>query len=198
MSILKFKKGRSAEIAQQLLSEAQINESKITEVLQNIAAQTETELKGLKEKFKTEKSLIRKLTDISEKYQIPLEKVARKINDTLRYTFILKAENYGDKYAEILNLLELKDYKTMKKFNAWLSEGLPDDTGYRGINLTVISSQKQKFEIQFHTVESFNLKTESHTLYAEFRNPQTSLKRKREITLKMLEKAAEMKRPRGI
>ncbi len=93
MSILKFKKGKAAEIAQQLLSEAQNSEPKITEDLHNIAAQTETELKGLKAKFKSEKSLIRKLTDISEKYQIPLEKVARKINDTLRYTYTLNAEN---------------------------------------------------------------------------------------------------------
>ncbi len=86
----------------------------------------------------------------------------------------------------------------MKKFDAWLNEGIPDDTGYRGINLTVLSSQKQKFEIQFHTAESFNLKTESHEFYEEFRNPKTSAKRKREITLKMLEKAAEIKRPRRI
>lgn len=198
MSILKFKKGKVAEIAQQLLSEAQKSEPKITEDLHNIAAQTETELKDLKEKFKSEKSLIRKLTDISEKYQIPLEKVARKINDTLRYTYILNAENYIDKYAEILNLLNLKNYKTMKKFDAWLNEGIPDDTSYRGINLTVLSSQKQKFEIQFHTAESFNLKTETHGIYEEFRNPKTSAKRKREITLIMLKKAAEIKRPRGI
>jgi hypothetical protein len=64
--------------------------------------------------------------------------------------------------------------------------------------MTVISSQHQVFELQLHTKASFRLKTENHGLYEEFRNPQTSEKRKIEIAEIIKEKAGKLKRPRGI
>jgi hypothetical protein len=70
--------------------------------------------------------------------------------------------------------------------------------GYRGINVTVISSQKQKFELRFHTKESFQIKTETHVFYEEFRNFETSNERKAEIQQIMLKNASQIKRPEGI
>ena len=91
-----------------------------------------------------------------------------------------------------------KGYQISKIFNGWMLAGTLRDIGYRGINLTIISSRKQKFELQLHTKESFRLKTETHGLYEEFRSPNTSKQRKTEIIAEMIEQAKLLKRPKGI
>jgi hypothetical protein len=68
---------------------------------------------------------------------------------------------------------------------------------YRGINITIISSQKQMFELQLHTRDSFRVKTETHGLYDEQRNPKTSDDRKREINKIVKELSKQIKQPKG-
>lgn len=158
----------------------------------------DAEVVGLENRFKSEKSLARKLSDYSTARDIPVEKIAGQINDTLRYTLVFSPEYYSQSYNSSLSALDKKGYEIQKIWNAWSNEGKPNDTGYRGINATVISSQKQKFEIQFHTVKSFRLKTETHGLYEERRNPQITKQRGLEISEIMKGFAAKVQRPEGI
>ena len=153
---------------------------------------------GLENRFKTKESLARKLTDYSITRNISLEKVATRTNDVLRYTFLFSLENYRQDYDSALKLLLEKGYEIQKVWNAWSNEGKPKDAGYRGINATIISSKNQKFEIQFHTEESFRLKTETHGLYEERRNPNIRKERDAEILQIMQELAAKIERPKGI
>lgn len=83
-------------------------------------------------------------------------------------------------------------------WNAWQTAGKRFDKGYRGINITLISSQKQNFELQFHTAESFWLKTDTHFLYEEMRNRKTSKKRKSELIETLKRMAENIKRPEGV
>ncbi len=83
-------------------------------------------------------------------------------------------------------------------WNAWQTIGKRFDKGYRGINMTVISSQNQLFELQFHTVESYRLKTETHFLYQELRNKEISKQREVELIKKRREIAKNVARPKGI
>lgn len=194
------KRRKARLLAERLLHEAVENEPSITKDLMRVAKSNDVLLDGLRNKFKSRDSLTRKLADESIKRRIPIEKTAKRNNDTLRYTFILKEKNYGKVFSDTLSELIKSGYEIPKKriWNAWNLQGLVTDTGYRGINITVISSQKQKFEIQFHTEASFRLKTKTHDLYREFRNPKTSATRKIEITKTMLELAENIKRPKGI
>ncbi len=85
-----------------------------------------------------------------------------------------------------------------KIWNAWKNIGTLFDKGYRGINMTIISSRKQIFELQFHTRASYELKTETHFFYEESRQNRTSLKRKIEIAEIVIGLAEKVKIPKGI
>lgn len=185
-------------MAQKLLIQAKANEPSITQDLKTIAKLTNAKVVGLENKLKSEKSLTRKLGDLTEKLNIPIDKIAKFNNDALRYTFVFKTENYGAGFAETIVRLKKKGYEVSKMWNAWRNQGREEDSGYRGLNVTLKSSQSQKFELQFHTAESFRLKTETHALYEEFRNPKTSEARKVEISKYVVELAKKINRPQGI
>jgi hypothetical protein len=197
MKILKFK-NQTSEIAHQLLLESKQNEPQITQDVKEIAVFCGVKVVGLRKKFKTVESLIRKIEDKCEAWKIPVRIMEKRINDALRYTFLISASNYADCLENLQRHFRQKGYKIGKIFNAWLLKEADKDTGYRGINITIISSKNQKFELQLHTKASYKLKTETHFLYQESRNPKTSVKRQDEITLIMQTKASKIKRPKGV
>ena len=193
-------------LAKELLAQAKENELIITADLQTIATAVSTKILGLENKFKTEESLIRKLSLLADKDQSnqtskqKLEKFARRNNDALRYTFIFQIEKYAQGFQDTIERLKKAGFEIPPNriWNAWENEETEKDTGYRGINITIISSQKQKIELQFHTAESFWLKTETHYLYKELSNLKTFDKRREEIIKERLRLAKQIKRPKGI
>jgi hypothetical protein len=187
-------------LAQELLLQAQKNEPNITADLQNIAEKVTAEMVGLERKFKTEESLTRKLAETAEVSSEKIERVAESVNDALRYTFVLPFEIYAESFQKAIEILINSDYQVPKKriWNAWKNIGRSRDKGYRGINITVISSQNQKFELQFHTAESFALKTETHNLYKELRSKMVSEKRETELITEMKKAAWRVSKPEGI
>ncbi len=193
------KRRKARLLAERLLHEAVENEPSITKDLMRVAKSNDVLLDGLRNKFKSRNSLTRKLADESIKWRIPIEKLPNEIT-TLCVIHSLKKKITAKFFSDTLSELIKSGYEIPKKriWNAWNLQGLVTDTGYRGINITVISSQKQKFEIQFHTEASFRLKTKTHDLYREFRNPKTSATRKIEITKTILELAENIKRSKGI
>lgn len=56
---------------------------------------------------------------------------------------------------------------------------------YRGVNIIVENEDWYKFEWQFHTKESYNIKQENHILYEEQRLDTTSEKWKNKINIEM-------------
>jgi Region found in RelA / SpoT proteins len=191
---------KAQHLAAELLKQAVKNEHNITADLQNIAREISAEMVGLENKFKTEVSLIRKLTDTANINSKKLQEVAETINDVLRYSFILPIETYKNDFQKAINLLESAGYTIPKNriWNAWKYIGNKRDKGYRGINITIISSQRQKFELQFHTAESYLLKTETHDLYKELRSSAVSEEREAKLIYLMKEVASNVKRPEGV
>jgi hypothetical protein len=199
MKILEFiNQTKASELAEQLLAEAKKHEPQITKDIKAVAKLNNAELIGLENKFKSELSLVRKLRDNSTIKGIPIEKIARKNNDALRYTLLFSPDDYAQNYKFVLDYLAGNGYETRKLWNAWNMQGKLNDTGYRGLNATIISSQNQIFELQFHTEESFRLKTDMHSLYEEKRNTKTSKKRMTEIMETTKELASKIIRPKGI
>lgn len=201
--------------ARHLLAKAHKHEPKITADLQIIASELSAEIAGLENKFKTIESLTEKIIKLfSQSFSYFLlqgyttesaleESFSRtldKSNDILRYTFIFPNESYIFGYKISLTKLGEFGYKVPKDkiWNAWKNIGTIFDKGYRGINITIISSEKQKFELQFHTEESFHLKTRTHKLYKERSLAKTSDERKSEITRILLELAKDIPMPQGV
>lgn len=208
-------KNRSRQFARNLLVRAEKNELQITADLQKIASEISAEMVGLNNKFKTIQSLTQKLTKesivsakvfvdlgcpINEAVEKSTKRQAARNNDALRYTYILSVEKYVFGFKQITEKLRQKSYEIPgnRIWNAWKNIGTAFDKGYRGINITVISSEKQKFELQFHTRESYELKNETHSLYKLLRSGKISPDLKIEIQKKIVRLAQSVKIPKGV
>ncbi len=187
-------------LAHNLLAEAEKNEPQITADIKQMVSEISAETVGLENKFKTKKSLTRKILNTATLNSEPLEQVAESINDALRYTFVLPAESYARKFRQTIGKLKESGYRIPKEriWNAWRTAGKSFDKGYRGINVTVISSQSQLFELQFHTAESYKLKTQTHFQYKLLKNKKISEKRQSEIIETLRKQAENVKRPEGV
>ncbi|HEX5191018.1 MAG TPA: hypothetical protein VFW16_15855, partial [Streptosporangiaceae bacterium] len=142
-----------------LIADLQRPEPQITQLLQEIErdnshggvlAGLEHRLKGtdrLKEKIITraEGDLGGSLTD-----------VVNEIKDAIRYTFCFNPEQYVSGYFAVCQRLESAGYQMIEiPRNRW-----GDDPEYNGINTCWQQAGGGRFELQFHTPESFYAKEE--------------------------------------
>jgi hypothetical protein len=92
-----------------------------------------------------------------------------KLNDAIRYTFCFESANYSDGYLNVKERLEAREYRMVYSKNHWR-----DDPEYKGINTRWVTPEGQRFEVQFHTAESYHAKQEvTHGSYERLRNPLT-------------------------
>lgn len=136
-------------------------EPKITEQVKNIASELQMKLAGLSYRIKTEDSYLRK---IEVKYSADGNQY--EIKDIIRYTMLGTTENLSEKTLKVIENFKSKGYTVVKLKNTWLQKRSP----YKGINVTFKTPDGQYYEVQFHTKESFDLKTgELHRLYEKQR-----------------------------
>jgi hypothetical protein len=99
----------------------------------------------------------------------PSSEILRKIPDALRFTCCLEPDNYVGGYHDIKARLEDAGHEMYQSKNHWA------DPEYKGINTRWITQQGQRFEVQFHTPESFHAKHQvTHEAYERLRNPQVT------------------------
>ncbi|MGI9004812.1 MAG: hypothetical protein ACR2FU_01175 [Streptosporangiaceae bacterium] len=103
--------------------------------------------------------------------------VASAVRDAVRYTFCLDPDNYGAGHDDIVALLEAKGCSRDYSRNHWLDGG-----PYEGVNSQWMSPGGGRFELQFHTRESFYAKeTLTHPAYERLRSPATSWEERLEL-----------------
>jgi hypothetical protein len=104
------------------------------------------------------------------------EEVLRLIPDAIRYTFCLQQEKYTAGYYDIKERLESHGYEMYYSKNSWT------DPEYKGVNTRWVTAGGQRFEIQFHTPESFHAKHHvTHTAYERIRDPAIGRRELREL-----------------
>jgi len=102
--------------------------------------------------------------------------ILRKVPDAIRYTFCLEPGNYTEGYYDVKERLESLGYEMYQSKNSWSA------AEYKGINTRWITGEGQRFEVQFHTAESFHAKQcVTHDAYERIRNPLTSDEERREL-----------------
>jgi hypothetical protein len=74
----------------------------------------------------------------------------REVPDAIRYTFCFESGNYTRGYYDIKERLESRGHEMYLGKNSW--SGLE----YKGINTRWVTPEGQRFELQFHTAESFH------------------------------------------
>ena len=100
-----------------------------------------------------------------------------KLNDAIRYTFCFESANYANGYRDVKQQLEARKYRMVYGKNHWR-----DDPEYKGINTRWVTPEGQRFEVQFHTPESYHAKQEvTHGSYERLRNPLTEDEERSEL-----------------
>ncbi len=145
------------------------HEPGITKDLKAVAESTGTELVGLEYRLKSKESYLRKVAlDSKDSFGSKIiSDTISSTNDVIRYTYQAPHDKLVDQYTKVNRALSKKGYSRVKLKNTWLIKGNP----YKGVNCIYQAPDGQKFEIQYHTPESFELKNgEMHSLYEKFRS----------------------------
>ncbi|KAB1438710.1 phage head morphogenesis protein [Candidatus Galacturonibacter soehngenii] len=137
------------------------NEPEITKTVTDVAQTVGMDTLGLEYRVKTKDSYLRKIRSNYKPGDNEYE-----INDILRYTFGADTTKLADRTLKSIDKYSSMGYNTIKVKNSWLNE----DNPYKGINTIIQSPNGQKFELQYHTQESFDLKNgKLHELYEKQR-----------------------------
>ena len=140
---------------------AVLNEPDITNQVKQVAERTGMNILGLDYRIKGKDSYLRKI-----RTNYKPEGNEYEINDILRYTYGADVKNLSTKTLESIDKYSTLGYNTVKVKNSWLDK----DNPYNGINTIIQSPNGQKFELQYHTPESFELKNgKLHELYEKQR-----------------------------
>lgn len=167
------------------------NEPDITKQVQETAKTIGMDVVGLEYRIKGQDSYLRKIRTNYDPSGNQYE-----INDILRYTYTSDSNNLASKTLETIDKYSALGYNTIKIKNSWYDS----DNPYNGINTTIQAPNGQKFEMQYHTPESFELKNgKLHELYEKQRliKDRTS----EEYLLlddEMMELSSKLKTPSGI
>ncbi len=116
----------------------------------------------------------------------------REVPDAIRYTYCFRAENYTKGYYDITNRLESRGYEMYFSKNWWTN---PE---YKGINTRWVTPDGQRFEVQFHTPDSFHAKQHvTHAAYERIRDPMISDRERRELRDFQREMSSAIRVPDG-
>jgi hypothetical protein len=119
--------------------------------------------------------------------------IVREVPDAIRYTFCARSESYAGGYYDLKERLESRGYEMFESRNSW------DGTEYRGINTRWVTQQGQRFELQFHTPESYHAKEcVTHRAYERIRNPLTRDEERDELKEFQEEVCGHIQVPNGV
>jgi hypothetical protein len=127
-------------------------------------------LAGLKHRLKGTDRLKEKIAEKAEgDLGIDLAEAAGKISDAIRYTFRFGPEDYVAGCIDIRERMESAGCRMFYGKNHWLK-----DPEYKGVNTRWATPDGARFELQFHTLESFHAKENlTHDSYDRLRRPDT-------------------------
>ena len=134
------------------------NEEENTKQLDSLAKKFNLKLVGENSSLKMPSSLMRKLNKDYEESDgtKSKEQILKNLFDVNRYTMVAGPEHIVERANEVLKYFVDNGYKINKAKNGWL---VPDEKNYyNGFNCQIISPNGSKFELQFHTLNSFETK----------------------------------------
>lgn len=164
-------------------------EPEITTQVKDIARKTGMDMEGLEYRIKGRESYLRK---IESKYSP--DGNTYEVKDILRYTYTAAPENLVECMQKAIEAYRNMGYNTIEVKNYWLNKRNP----YNGVNTTVKAPNGQKFEIQYHTPESYRIKDTMHGLYEKWRVLDPTIKEAIELRKQMHQMSYSMEVPRNI
>jgi hypothetical protein len=96
------------------------------------------------------------------------EELVKESHDGIRYTFLIGPEDYLDGVREICGKLEENSYELGVIKNAWGNDE------YKGVNTRWLDPHSMlRFEVQFHTEHSWQIKQQTHDAYEKINDTRT-------------------------
>ena len=144
-------------------------------------------LEGMEHVIKGEDSTARKIVDNVEFYG-KMKRAANNVNDGVRYTMVCDEATIESDIEQVMTGLKSDGY-TIKRFTNTFGE---TDATYKGINATIKLEDGTQVELQFHTPQSYSVKTDtSHVLYEISRNKGVSTEVEKELATQLCKEATK-------
>ena len=126
---------------------------------------------GLNFEFKGEGSTASKLMGYQVQDGYSLQAAKSRIADSLRYTLTYDEKGWGDNVLNAYNQMKQKGYVPIDKKQSkyWVNNI------YKGYNTAWKTPTGLNIEVQFHTKESFRIKTANHKDYEKYRHATSPL-----------------------
>jgi hypothetical protein len=162
----------NAEVAHGCARIREVGETLITPAMRRIEAEDpDRHLAGLEYRLKGEDRLKEKVArTVEEQPGLTAMRALSGIPDAVRFTLCYTYEHYSAGVRADLDRLTAQGFELAKPLkNSWSSEQ------YKGINTQFREPETGVlFEVQFHTLASFEAKQLTHGAYERIRNPQVS------------------------
>jgi hypothetical protein len=150
-----------------LLKEAKVIEPALTNEMKRLAKENDGEMANLEFKLKSEESLAEKIGRDMIEMGFTEEQAASNITDAVRYTMVFESKDYVASVKAVqTSMLKQGWLKYDHKWKKYFDTG----SAYIGYNCTFWNPKTGvRFELQFHTPETNNIRNVNHGLYNEFR-----------------------------
>jgi hypothetical protein len=133
-------------------------------------------LEGFTHRLKGENRLLEKVAEglTTSSPDATPQQVLRLVPDAIRFTYCFQPENYTRGYYDIKERFESRGHEMYYSKNYWT------DPEYKGINSRWVTAEGQRFEVQFHTPDSFHAKHQvTHLAYERIRDTTTTSRAER-------------------
>lgn len=169
--------------AQLAYNKARASEPAITMDMLEIADELGTSMDGLEYSVKTAssvKSKIDRKTDKAIKAGLAPKtdtEYVEETGDLIRYTQIVDHDDMAKAVKQTVYLLTAKGYIVEKLDNKYLNK----NGRYKAVHLDITNPNGIRFEMQVHSPETLAANRATHTMYEEWRKPETPQARKDEL-----------------
>lgn len=170
-------------------NKAVANEPEVTSHVKAVAKEVGADMAGLEYRIKGKESYLRK---IRSNYNP--EGNEYEVKDILRYTYTASPDKLAEVVLKSVETHSNMGYNTSVIKNYWLNKRNP----YNGINTIVKSPDGQKFELQYHTPESYSTKDTMHGLYEKWRILDKSSPEAIELRKQMYQMSSGLEIPKCI
>ena len=163
-----------------------------TMMMHRIVKKLDGELQGLKNRLKTQNSMMSKLWKGMKRHQSGPDVSVDYLTDTLRYTAVFDSDEFVPKTMQMIGMLGERGYslynpRTFKY----------DGRAYKGYNAVFEHKDGHFIELQIHTPMTYSAKEESHKLYSIAREMRRSNPNKYPLVERMRESWVGVKLPDG-
>jgi hypothetical protein len=118
--------------------------------------------------------------------------ITDRMPDVVRYTCEFSGDGYVAGYWAMRESLTERGYKLLLSRNSW------EDDEYNGINTRWMTADRQRFEVQFHTPESFQAKQLTHHAYERLRAMGSTGAELPELEIFQREVSSRIPKPTGV